>query len=72
VTLIIVGVADDIGGLLTEHEFIRRCIEQIPMPRMSNDEMKFPPTNGGLPNESTRRIPRNLLADTTLSGSLEF
>ncbi|HEV2563297.1 MAG TPA: ATP-binding protein [Rhizomicrobium sp.] len=40
VTVILVGVADDIGELLDEHESLARCIEQIPMPRMSNDEMK--------------------------------
>ncbi|MCK6452244.1 MAG: AAA family ATPase [Alphaproteobacteria bacterium] len=40
VTLIIVGVADDIGELLEEHESISRYLEQIPMPRMSNSEMK--------------------------------
>jgi len=39
-TVIIVGVADDIGEILDEHESLRRCIEQIHMPRMSNDEMK--------------------------------
>ena len=39
-TVIIVGVADDIGELLSQHESLARCIEQIPMPRMSNDEMK--------------------------------
>ncbi len=40
VTVIVVGVADDIGELLSQHESLARCIEQIPMPRMSNDEMK--------------------------------
>lgn len=40
VTIIIVGVADDIGELFVEHESISRCIEQVAMPRMSNDEMK--------------------------------
>ncbi len=40
VTIILVGVADDIGELLEQHESISRCIEQIPMPRMSNLEMQ--------------------------------
>ena len=40
VTVILVGVADDIGELLEQHESISRCIEQIPMPRMSTDEMQ--------------------------------
>jgi len=40
VTVLIAGVSDDIGGLLAEHASLRRCLEQVPMPRMSNDEMK--------------------------------
>jgi Cdc6-like AAA superfamily ATPase len=40
VTIILVGIADDIDELIQHHESIARCIEQIPMPRMSNDEMK--------------------------------
>jgi Cdc6-like AAA superfamily ATPase len=40
VTVIMVGVADDIGDLFRGHQSIPRCIEQVPMPRMSNDEMK--------------------------------
>jgi hypothetical protein len=39
-TVVIVGVSDDIGGLLAEHASLKRCLEQVPMPRMSNDEMK--------------------------------
>ncbi len=48
-TLIIVGVAEDIGQLLNEHESLSRCIEQVRMQRMSNDEMK---------EILTKRIPR--------------
>jgi Cdc6-like AAA superfamily ATPase len=40
VTVIMVGVADDIEDLFRGHQSIPRCIEQIPMPRMSNGEMK--------------------------------
>ncbi len=40
VTVIMVGVADDIGDLFRGHQSIPRCIEQVPMPRMSSDEMK--------------------------------
>ena len=40
VTVVIVGVADEIGELHTQHESLARCIEQIPMPRMSNEEMR--------------------------------
>lgn len=40
VTIVLVGVADDINELVGEHESITRCIEQIPMPRMSPNEMR--------------------------------
>ena len=40
VTIVVIGVADDVGELLDQHESISRCIEQISMPRMSNGEMK--------------------------------
>ena len=40
ISVIVVGVSDDIGGLLEQHESLRRCFEQVPMPRMSNEEMK--------------------------------
>jgi len=49
VTVVIVGVADDIGELITQHESLARCIEQIPMPRMSNEEMR---------EILTKRLPR--------------
>jgi Cdc6-like AAA superfamily ATPase len=39
-TLILVGVADDINDLIGEHPSITRCIEQIPMPRMDQDELR--------------------------------
>lgn len=39
-TLILVGVADDINELIGEHESVSRCIEQVPMPRMSQSEMR--------------------------------
>ena len=38
-TLIIVGVADDIDDLITEHESINRCLVQIHLPRMTLDEL---------------------------------
>ncbi|MCG8504085.1 MAG: ATP-binding protein [Sphingomonadales bacterium] len=40
ITILIVGVADDISELFAEHESISRCVEQVSMPRMSNNEMK--------------------------------
>lgn len=38
-TLVIVGVADDVDGLIAQHESIGRSLAQIPMPRMENDEI---------------------------------
>lgn len=40
VTIIIVGVADNISQLFEEHRSIERCTEQIQMPRMTVDERK--------------------------------
>lgn len=39
-TIILVGVADDINDLIGEHPSITRCIEQIPMPRMNQAELR--------------------------------
>lgn len=39
-TIIIVGVADDVNDLIGEHPSIGRCLEQIPMPRMTKDELR--------------------------------
>lgn len=39
-TIIIVGVADNIGELFNEHKSIERCTEQIQMPRMAVDERR--------------------------------
>jgi energy-coupling factor transporter ATP-binding protein EcfA2 len=39
-TIVIVGVADDINTLVEAHESVKRNLEEIKMPRMSNDEMK--------------------------------
>jgi Cdc6-like AAA superfamily ATPase len=38
-TLVLVGVATSIDGLIGEHESIDRALEQIEMPRMSVDEL---------------------------------
>ena len=40
VTMVIVGVADNITQLFEEHRSIERCTEQIQMPRMTVDERK--------------------------------
>lgn len=39
-TVVLVGVAENIGELVGEHESIPRSLEQIPMPRMSPAELK--------------------------------
>jgi Cdc6-like AAA superfamily ATPase len=39
VTLILVGVADTVSQLVTEHESVERNLVQIHMPRMSDDEI---------------------------------
>jgi Cdc6-like AAA superfamily ATPase len=38
-TLILVGVADSVDGLIGEHQSIERAIKQVPMPRMSKAEL---------------------------------
>lgn len=38
-TLLLVGVADSVSGLISEHESIERALVQVPMPRMSRPEL---------------------------------
>ncbi len=38
-TLVLVGVADDVDDLITEHESVDRCLVQIHLPRMPFEEM---------------------------------
>jgi Cdc6-like AAA superfamily ATPase len=38
-TIIVIGVADSIDGLIAEHKSIERALVQIPMPRMSQAEL---------------------------------
>jgi hypothetical protein len=40
VTVILVGVADNINDLMGKHESLGRCVEQIPMPRMNITERR--------------------------------
>jgi len=40
VTIILVGVADSISGLLREHESIQRSLVQVEMPPMTNNELR--------------------------------
>jgi Cdc6-like AAA superfamily ATPase len=39
-TVIIVGVADSVAGLIEEHHSIDRCLAEIKMPRMSHEELQ--------------------------------
>ncbi len=38
-TIVLVGVADSVNDLVSEHQSIERALVQIRMPRMSNDEL---------------------------------
>ena len=40
VTVILVGVADNIVELIGEHQSVQRCMEQVLMPRMEKDERR--------------------------------
>ncbi len=44
--LVIVGVADSIDQLIGEHESVQRAVEEVPMPRMSHDEILLIIDNG--------------------------
>lgn len=39
-TYIIVGISDTVAGLIAQHSSIDRCLIEIPMPRMSVEELK--------------------------------
>jgi AAA ATPase-like protein len=45
-TVVIVGVADDVGELIREHGSVERALVQIRMPRMSRDELAEIATRG--------------------------
>ena len=40
ITLILIGVADNISELIAEHASIERCTKQVYLPRMSQDELE--------------------------------
>jgi Cdc6-like AAA superfamily ATPase len=46
-TIIVVGVSDSVDDLIEQHESIERCLVQIQMPRMSQDESAQILTAGG-------------------------
>lgn len=39
-TILLIGVADSVNELISEHQSIERALIQIPMPRMSDDEVR--------------------------------
>jgi Cdc6-like AAA superfamily ATPase len=39
-TVILIGVSDDVEGLISEHQSIERCLIPVRMPRMSRDEIE--------------------------------
>lgn len=45
-TVVLIGVADDVEGLIRDHESTERCLLQVPMPRMSREEITEIITNG--------------------------
>lgn len=46
VTLVLIGVANDVEVLVENHRSVQRCLSQIPMPRMSVEELETIVTNG--------------------------
>ncbi|MBO2011907.1 ATP-binding protein [Hymenobacter negativus] len=46
VTVLVVGIADSVAQLLGEHPSLERCLIQIQMPRMSEEELKQIIDNG--------------------------
>jgi hypothetical protein len=45
-TVVLIGVADDISALLEDHRSVERCMSQIPIPRMSRNEIEDVVTTG--------------------------
>jgi Holliday junction resolvasome RuvABC ATP-dependent DNA helicase subunit len=41
VTILIVGIADSVNSLIGEHSSLERCLKQVQMPRMSEDELRL-------------------------------
>jgi len=46
VTVVLIGVADDVEGLIRDHQSTERCLLQVRMPRMSREEITEIITNG--------------------------
>jgi Cdc6-like AAA superfamily ATPase len=39
-TVVLVGVSDDVEGLIADHQSVERCLAQVPMPRMERNEIE--------------------------------
>jgi Cdc6-like AAA superfamily ATPase len=39
-TLVLVGVADDVNGLIEDHQSVERCLAQVPLRHMSRQELE--------------------------------
>jgi Cdc6-like AAA superfamily ATPase len=46
VTILVVGIADSVNDLIGEHPSLERCIKQVRMPRMSDEELTSIITKG--------------------------
>jgi Cdc6-like AAA superfamily ATPase len=46
VTILIVGIADSVNDLIGEHSSLERCLKQVQMPRMSDEELRSIITKG--------------------------
>jgi Cdc6-like AAA superfamily ATPase len=45
-TVVLIGVSDDVTGLISDHRSIERCLTQVPMPRMPVNELEQIVTRG--------------------------
>jgi Cdc6-like AAA superfamily ATPase len=45
-TVVLIGVADDVETLIEDHRSLERCLKQVHMPRMSDDELESIVTTG--------------------------
>ncbi len=68
-TIVLIGVADSVAGLIQEHRSIERALVQIHMPRMSRDELAEIATTG-LAGARMTIAPTALTKVTTVSQGL--
>ncbi len=71
VTILIIGVADSVDALIDEHHSIERSLVQIPMPRMSVDEI-MNIVNNGLTRLGMSIRPEALLEISEMSQGLPY